>query len=704
MEDFKMYNIKEQALQYLAMGLSIVPVGKDKVALIKWEEFQKRHPTKDEVEQWFQKWPDANIAIVTGQVSGVVVIDFDTPDALAIGKAKGLPNTPMVQTARGYHAYLKYREGVRNFQKRADLPGIDLRGDGGYVVAPPSVHENGHIYSWCSDDVPLAELPEWVLAKNESEKTPLKELYKGVPDGERNMSLARLVGSWANDGLNLEECIKMALMWNQQNVPPETHTHKIIGTVKSIFYKHYREKVKHVEAREAREALEHTIPAVSLDFSVFSKPIQDLILKIAEAYSINPEPVAVSMLSILSAAIGNTVRVSPKEGWEEPVFIWSMITGDSGSGKTPFASMLLKPVYVLQGQARQLLSQGTGAAFDEQNKLELQPQYLVSDTTIEALSVVLNNNPRGVIAYFDELAGFIKSHDKYSRGNDRQKYLELWSCQPWQVNRIGRASIYVKDTGLSIGGGIQLSIIPNVFDKFSMEDGLLPRFLFSLVKDNVKYSPSAVTAEDMAVWNDLVISCYRIPVQKDHNGHVIPTVLRLTADAHQIFGEFTSEYRKKGYYAPNKSIKVFLPKLISYALRIAGILHVMANNKLQQPIDAGTITNSIKIIEYFLGETRKTLVLYAPKDFKNKLNETQIHLIKVLWSLKDQVKNGMLLTEKIMLEFNQYCHPSIKLKDEQAAFYALKGVGLTTKTSGGFSHLIWEPEKIQKLFNSLNRL
>jgi hypothetical protein len=701
-----MDNIKKLARQYLAKRFSVIPVGKDKRPLIKWEEFQKRRPTEQEVEQWFQQWPDANIAIIAGQISGLAVIDFDSPEALEFGKSKGLSVTPMVKTFRGFHAYFKFQEGVRNFQKRDDLPGIDLRGEGGYAVLPPSVHANGTVYTWCPgqslDDLPLANLPEWVMVKHESEKTPLKELYKGVPDGSRNMSLARLVGSWANDGLTLDECLKMGQLWNQQNVPPDEE-HKVIATVKSIYFKHQREKAKSVEAREAREAL-GSIPLVQFDFSVFSKPIQDLILKIAEAYSINPEPVAVMMLAILSAAIGNTARVSPKEGWEEPVFIWAMITGESGVGKTPFASKLLKPVHELQGLARHMLPMGVGSTFDVLNNITLQPQYLVSDITIEALAVVLNNNPRGVLAYFDELAGFIKSHDKYSKGNDRQKYLELWSCQPWQVNRIGRGNLYVKDTGLSIGGGIQLGIIPNVFDKFSMDDGLLPRFLFSLVKDNIHYSESAVTDQDIAIWYDLVIGCYRIPLQKDHNGHVVHTVLKLTPDAHQIFGEFSSRFRKLGYYASNTSLKVFIPKLISYALRIAGILHVIATNNLQESIDAGTMANSIKLVEYFLSEVRKVLFLYAPKGPKSNLNEKQIHLIRVLWVLKDLVHHGMLLTERIMVEFNHHCHPSIKLKDEQATSYALRELNLSTKTSGGHSHLIWEPEKIQKLFNSQNPL
>lgn len=235
------------ALKYLELGLSVIPVDKDKKPLLQWKEFQERKATPEEVDAWFNVHPDANIGIVTGKISGICVVDFDTEDAYEKAKAKGLPKTVLVKTGRGYHSYFKYKNGVRNFQKRADMPGVDFRGDGGYVVAPPSVHESGHVYTLCDDaslDVlEMAQLPDWVLAKDESEKVPLKDIYQGVPDGERNMSLARIVGSMAHDGLTLDECMKMALAVNQKFNPPMSEQ-EVRDCTRSIFDKHQREKSK----------------------------------------------------------------------------------------------------------------------------------------------------------------------------------------------------------------------------------------------------------------------------------------------------------------------------------------------------------------------------------------------------------------------------------------------------------------------------
>lgn len=701
--------IVDTAKKYIERGLSVIPISKDKTPLIPWKQYQERRATAEEVNAWFSAYPDANIAIVTGQISGLAVIDFDTLEAFDNARSKGLPSTPLVQTARGIHAYFQCQDGMRNFQKRADLVGVDFRGEGGYVVAPPSVHQNGHAYKWlnsCSlEDLPLAELPDWVLAKDESEKTPLKDIYQGVDKGQRNMSLARIVGSLANDGLTFEECLATALTVNQKFNPPMSEV-EVRSCTRSIIDKHQREKSKSVDTVDARDGIDSVIPEVKFDLFVFPQPLAELIKKIAESFSINVEPVAVTMLSILSSAIGNSVRISPKESWKEPPFIWAMITGPSGTGKTPFVSRLLKIVHELQGRARKALPKGTGSSFDKTVNLDLQPKYFISDTTIEALSETMVECPRGVLSFTDELAGFIKTHDRYTKGNARQKYLELWGCLPWQIDRVSRGSIYIKDTGLSICGGIQLSIVPYIFGKMSIDDGLLPRFLFTSVKDNLKYSQTSIDDTEMKIWDDLVLKCYQIPLQKNAQDEVVHDVLKLSDDAILVFNKFMTKYKKIAHYSSDDSFKVFIPKLTNYVLRIAGVLHVISReNDTQMIISLDTINNSVKLAEYFAHEAVKVLNSYnqskGPQE--SSFNEIQIRLLKVLRNLSSEVKKGRLQLTLILDEFNDHCPVSIK-QDAQNIAYLLKGLDLDTTQSGGYSYLIWEPEKIKKLLSQLNRL
>lgn len=227
------------AKYYSSKGFSVIPLSpKGKKPLVPWIEYQGRKPTEEELKTWFNG-TNNNIGIVTGAISGVVVVDMDSEEAYALAEEKGLPYTPMVKTGHGYHAYFEYRE-ARNFQKRDDLRGIDFRADGGYVVAPPSVHPSGETYEWMTklEEASLATLPLWVLTPEPGSKTPLKELYKGVPEGMRNDSLARITGSLASDGLSLEECRGLADAWNSSNKPPLPET-EVERTVRSIFTRHH---------------------------------------------------------------------------------------------------------------------------------------------------------------------------------------------------------------------------------------------------------------------------------------------------------------------------------------------------------------------------------------------------------------------------------------------------------------------------------
>jgi hypothetical protein len=107
------------------------------------------------IAAWWAKWPDANIGIATGRASGFFVLDIDGPQGLAtlqtlVAENGPLPRTPIVKTARGWHLYFTMPiSGVGIPCSTGD--DLDVRGDGGYVVAPPSNHLSGHVYKWCEN-------------------------------------------------------------------------------------------------------------------------------------------------------------------------------------------------------------------------------------------------------------------------------------------------------------------------------------------------------------------------------------------------------------------------------------------------------------------------------------------------------------------------------------------------------------------------
>jgi len=129
----------------------VIPIGKDKKPFIKWAEFQRRKATVDEIRDWWGKWPTAMIGIVTGEISGVFVIDCDTPEGYE-SIQKLLPENlvmPIARTPRGgWHLWFIYPAGSNITIGAGVLPGVDFRGEGGFITAPPSVNGDGRAYAW----------------------------------------------------------------------------------------------------------------------------------------------------------------------------------------------------------------------------------------------------------------------------------------------------------------------------------------------------------------------------------------------------------------------------------------------------------------------------------------------------------------------------------------------------------------------------
>lgn len=139
----------DAARSYLGAGFSLIPLeARGKKPALEWRAFQSRKPTEAELVQWFYR-AERNIGLVCGGVSGgITVIDFDSVPAWEAWIEEDTTRwlIPTVTTSHGKHVYIRTEVpcGNRRFHDRR----VDLRGEGGYVVAPPSVHPDGTTYIW----------------------------------------------------------------------------------------------------------------------------------------------------------------------------------------------------------------------------------------------------------------------------------------------------------------------------------------------------------------------------------------------------------------------------------------------------------------------------------------------------------------------------------------------------------------------------
>lgn len=177
--------------QLLDLGFSVFPVQRgDKKPLGKWKSYQTEPAGLATVRQWAKS--DTNIGIATGAVSGLLVLDLDSDDAVKEAEALGIPDTITVRTGKGVHVYFQHPGGT--IGNRAGIrPGVDIRGDGGYVVAPGSLHPSGSTYEWGNPPglFSLAPVPAWLsdmlrtptLIEHEADKV------RNAPAGTRNAQL-----------------------------------------------------------------------------------------------------------------------------------------------------------------------------------------------------------------------------------------------------------------------------------------------------------------------------------------------------------------------------------------------------------------------------------------------------------------------------------------------------------------------------------
>lgn len=238
----------EYALSYINGGLQVIPIkgkyGKDsedaKRPLI--SEWQKVKATETLVKQWYKEWPVANVGLRTGVDSGTLVLDIDGLKGSQSMQNKELPPTWIARTRRGFHHYFKWMDQLGDVPttKVGILPGIDTRGNGGYVVAPPSLYYDGAKYQWEKGgrafQKPLALPPSWLvdilLTSKKQISTDqaqfiedpwLLRLWDGVVKGSgesRHHSLIRYVSYFIGKRLPADFTYALLKEWNQKNNPP----------------------------------------------------------------------------------------------------------------------------------------------------------------------------------------------------------------------------------------------------------------------------------------------------------------------------------------------------------------------------------------------------------------------------------------------------------------------------------------------------
>lgn len=334
----------------------------------------------------------------------------------------------------------------------------------------------------------------------------------------------------------------------------------------------------------------------------------------AAAIGVPTDMIALPLLAFAAGTIGNSRAVLVKAGWLERPILWLAVVGAPGTGKSPALSHAQQPISALQTTAWDRhtaeLSQweaNSAAAKEAKGDGILQPtkpvleHYFSTDTTTEALAPMLHASP-GLTVVRDELVGWVKSHDAYRRGGDRQNWLSLWTGSALKVDRRGAASIFVPRPTVSVVGGVQPDMLPELASEAGRADGFIDRFCI-VWPDAPPMKWTEAVVDPGCVW--AAEECFRrlrVYTKTDDT-----PVTRFTPQARRVFARWYDENMALVAEATGLAAGCFA-KYGTQCARFALVLHCLHHpDQPRQDLEADTVRGAIAIMEYLRGHLSRVL-------------------------------------------------------------------------------------------------
>lgn len=619
--------------------------------------------------QWWNHWPNANIGVATGPSSGIAVVDIDPRH----GGDKSwkefsvkylLPPTLSVNTGGGgLHLYYKYpTQGIRN--KTNLLPGIDIRGEGGYIVAPPSIHASGDAYQW-ANGLPILEFPSELLELANAEKKIKKNSAPLIKNGTRNSTLFSLASLLRRQGMESSGIQSALIALNHAVCEEPLPDHEIHSISRSVT----KYKPLHVVVEnELKWPVPQPLPSMKKQVSQMGadylpEALRPRAADICERMQIPLEFIAAPTVVSLSSVIGRKLGIHPKkkDDWLVVPNLWGGVIARPGFFKSPAITEAFKPLEALIKQERVKyqaavivakskedvikakidgLKENVKKSVRKGNQQELEgleyqlaealkelesisvteKRFKTNDATIEKIGALLVENPDGIMIVRDELAGWLKTLEKTGREGDREFFLESWNGYgSFTVDRIGRGTLHIPSLCLSIFGGLQ----PGKLDAYinqalysgAGDDGLLQRFQLLFYPEmlktwkNIDRRPNE---EARAVVFDLFERIAALPSRNEEN----QSALHFSGEAQEIFNDWREkfEHRLRQEDCETPAFESHLSKYRSLLPSLALIFQLCQGPKEIEKVGTESIQLALRWVELLEAHAKKVYASIIQSD------------------------------------------------------------------------------------------
>lgn len=316
--------------------------------------------------------------------------------------------------------------------------------------------------------------------------------------------------------------------------------------------------------------------------------LRDFVIQGSRSICCAADFLAVPLLAGMGTAIGRTRALEIKTDWVESTSLWVMLVGDPGTSKSPALFTAVRPL---------------------QDAQDDKYRTWISDTTTEAMAAVMQKNLRGLALIADELSGWSRRFDQYrsGRGADEQVFLSIWSGSDASIDRKGlKRPILLKRPFLSIIGGIQPGIVPQLITPERLDSGFASRFLFAWPgRVPRKYNTDVVLPEVKSAVQKVYDDLLDFDFDRQTPGNKSPQLLRLSRGGQAAWVEWIKQHQDEAEELPDSSPLIGVwSKLEAYAARLSLIVHlirsVSEDGVSDEEVDEVSLGMGIRLLDYFV--------------------------------------------------------------------------------------------------------
>jgi len=391
----------------------------------------------------------------------------------------------------------------------------------------------------------------------------------------------------------------------------------------------YGDRIKPKEQPKLEHS-EEVIKRHSFPIDIFPTTIREYILACNETLGHSVDFMGSGVLWVGSLIIGNSIKVELKTGYTECCSLWIAVVGSAGVGKTPAVKDAIRPLIEMNKRAVRDYSKAK-KEFDEYSALSDQEknnhaevmnpsrkQFVVNDTTIEALIELHEENPNSVGVFKDELAGWVKEMNKYRAGADLEFWLSTFSNSFASTNRKTVSDSYIDSPIIPVLGGIQPNVMSKLFTEDFRDNGFTDRLLLSYPDHKPpKWNYNEMDSDLIAMYDDFILSLYGhiksnlVVVNED--GDIDSNYVRFEPDAKEKLGELMDNLTDMQTSDDvSENLKSVIPKMKTYLPRFAIILHILSCHDdgvdYVSDINIESLNNAQRLVDYFVSMNQKVSI------------------------------------------------------------------------------------------------